>query len=106
MRKPRKYFSNTVESTIKDEELHTELLDAFNVYFEANQRWHSRNTRRAALDTKAALSKIRDICITRKKAIAVWQKEKNEQLRKRHEANPSRKGKNQYGPGPGVTGDI
>lgn len=65
----------------QDEDLHSELMAAFRVYFEANQRWMSTSTKRAAIDVRNAMSKIRDICNARRKVVRLWQDEKEEQLR-------------------------
>lgn len=62
----------------KDEELHAELLKAFRQYFEANQKWISKGTRRAGMDTRFWLSEIRRICSARRKHIMDWRYDLNE----------------------------
>jgi len=61
----------------QDEELHAELMAAFRVYFEANQRWLAEGTKRACMDTRAAMSEIRRICSARRKDLMKWREWKD-----------------------------
>lgn len=77
----------------QDEELHDELLRAFREYFEANQRWINKGTRRAGMDVRRCLSNIRRICSERRKVVMDWRYEVNEQTQaKKANQNKSTKG--------------
>jgi len=65
----------------RDEELHAELLQAFREYFEANQRWLNKGTRRAGMDVRHWLNVIRKICSERRKVVMDWRYELNEQTK-------------------------
>lgn len=56
----------------RDEELHSQLMAAFQKYFKANQDWINKGTRRAGMDTRYWLSEIRRISSLRRKAIQEW----------------------------------
>jgi len=56
----------------RDEELHSQLMDAFQKYFKANQDWINKGTRRAGMDTRYWLSEIRRIASIRRKVIQDW----------------------------------
>jgi hypothetical protein len=56
----------------QDEELHDELLKAFRRYFEANQDWLIKGTKRSAIRLRQALSDIRTICSARRVAVRDW----------------------------------
>lgn len=56
----------------QDEDLHDELLKAFNAYFKANQIWMKKGTRRAGMQTRHWLKEIRRICLARRKSIMDW----------------------------------
>ena len=56
----------------RDEELHSQLMEAFQKYFKANQDWINKGTRRAGMDTRFWLSEIRRIASLRRKAIQEW----------------------------------
>jgi hypothetical protein len=58
----------------QDEELHAELLRLFRLYFEANQQWINRGTRRAGMDTRRILSDIRRVCSARRDHIMEWRR--------------------------------
>lgn len=62
----------------QDEELHEQLLYAFRQYFEANQKWINKGTRRAGMDTRYWLNEIRRICTERRKVIMDWRYDLNE----------------------------
>ena len=77
----------------QDEELHAELLTAFREYFEANQRWLNKGTRRAGMDVRRCLSNIRRICSERRKVVMDWRYEVNEKTQaKKANQNTSTKG--------------
>lgn len=59
----------------QDEELHAELLKAFRAYFEANQDWVNKKTRRAGMDVRYWLSEIRRICSARRVEVQKWRYE-------------------------------
>lgn len=59
----------------QDEELHAELLRLFRLYFEANQDWINKGTRRAGMDTRKLLSDIRRVCSKRRDHIMEWRRE-------------------------------
>jgi len=56
----------------QDEELHAEILRAFNEYFKANQRWINKGTRRAGEQTRYWLAQIRILARERRKLIQEW----------------------------------
>lgn len=58
----------------QDEELHAELLRLFRLYFEANQNWVNKGTRRAGMDTRRLLSDIRRVCSARRDHIMEWRR--------------------------------
>ena len=64
----------------QDEELHEKLLYAFRQYFEANQRWLNKGTKRAGMDVRHWLNEIRKICSARRKVIMDWRYEKNVEM--------------------------
>ena len=66
----------------QDEELHAELLAAFRAYFEANQRWMATGTKRACMDTRYWLHRIRKICVERRAVLMEWRRWKNEDMRR------------------------
>jgi hypothetical protein len=59
----------------QDEELHAELMQAFQVYFKANQQWINTGTRRSGIKVRNALSEIRRICSLRREKIREWRHE-------------------------------
>lgn len=67
----------------QDEELHEKLLYAFRQYFEANQRWLNKGTKRAGMDVRHWLNEIRKICSARRKVIMDWRYELNEEMAKK-----------------------
>jgi len=62
----------------REEETHDELMRAFRQYFEANQRWVNKGTRRAGMDARYWLSEIRRICSQRRDNIMAWRYDLNE----------------------------
>lgn len=64
----------------QDEELHEELLRAFRAYFEANQNWINKGTKRSAIRLRQALSNIRKICSARRKVVREWAEIKEAEL--------------------------
>ena len=76
----------------QDEELHAELLAAFRKYFEANQEWLARGTKRACMDTRYWLSEIRRICSARRVSLQEWRRWKNEDMRQQKALKKAQKG--------------
>lgn len=62
----------------QDEELHAELLKAFREYFAANQRWMAEGTKRACMDTRYWLHRIRQISLQRREVLMEWRRWKNQ----------------------------
>ena len=62
----------------RDEELHSQLMTAFNNYFKENQKWISKGTRRSGIATRYWLSEIRRICSLRRIHIKEWRHELDE----------------------------
>ena len=67
----------------QDEELHAELMAAFQAYFKENQVWMSEATHASSIRLRHRLSDIRSICSARRKDIRGWQVEKLAQLKER-----------------------
>ena len=65
----------------REEETHDELMRAFRQYFEANQKWVNRGTRRAGMDARYWLSEIRRICSARRVKVQEWREWKNEDMK-------------------------
>lgn len=61
----------------QDEELHSQLMDAFKEYFKANQRWLAEGTKRAGMDVRFWMSEIRRICSARRIHVQEWRKWKD-----------------------------
>jgi len=76
----------------QDEELHAELMRAFRVYFEANQTWINKGTKRSAIRLRQALSEIRRICSERRVVVREWAVEKEAQLDARAERRAQKQG--------------
>lgn len=64
----------------QDEEIHAELLKKFREYFEANQDWINKGTKRSAIILRQRLSEIREICSRRRVVIRDWAIEKEAEL--------------------------
>lgn len=77
----------------QDEELHEELLKAFRVYFEANQNWINKATKRSAIRLRQALSEIRRLCSARRKVVREWAEVKEAELAEREARRQAQKGK-------------
>ena len=67
----------------QDEELHDELLKKFREYFEANQEWLSKGTKRSAINLRRIMSEIRKICSKRRVAVREWAEWKEAELAER-----------------------
>jgi hypothetical protein len=65
----------------REEESHDELMRAFRQYFEANQKWVNKGTRRSGMDARYWLSEIRRICSKRRDSIMAWRYDLNEQTK-------------------------
>ncbi len=76
----------------QDEELHAELMQAFRVYFEANQNWLNKGTKRSAIRLRQALSEIRRICSERRVVLSEWAIEKEAELDARAERRAQKQG--------------
>ena len=79
----------------QDEELHEQLLKAFRKYFEANQDWLSKGTKRSAIRLRQALSEIREICSARRVVVREWAIEKEAELAEKEAKRQVKKGQNQ-----------
>lgn len=76
----------------QDEELHAELMRAFQVYFKANQTWLNKGTKRSAIRLRQALSEIRRICSERRVVVREWAIEKEAELDARAERRAQKQG--------------
>jgi len=76
----------------REEELHEQLMEAFRLYFKANQEWHTKGTRRAGIKTRNCLSEIRRICSERRKVIQQWRYEVDDDKRARKNQKSKAKG--------------
>lgn len=56
----------------RNEELHEQLLKAFGEYFKANQKWMTKGTRIAGIQTRFWLSEIRRIAKAQRLVIMNW----------------------------------
>jgi uncharacterized protein YggL (DUF469 family) len=65
----------------QDEELHDQLLKKFREYFEANQEWLSKGTKRSAIKLRRIMSEIRKICSERRVVVREWAEWKEAELR-------------------------
>ena len=77
----------------QDEEIHAELLKKFREYFEANQDWINKGTKRSAIRLRQALSEIRRICSARRVVVREWAVEKEAELEARAERRAQKQGK-------------
>ena len=64
----------------QDEELHDELLKKFREYFEANQEWLAKGTKRSAIKLRRIMSEIRRICSKRRVVVREWAEWKEAEL--------------------------
>ena len=64
----------------QDEEIHAELLAKFREYFEANQEWLAKGTKRSAIKLRRIMSDIRRICSRRRVVVREWAEWKEAQL--------------------------
>lgn len=76
----------------RDEDLHDELMKAFNAYFKANQTWMKKGTRIAGMQTRYWLSEIRRICSARRKVIMDWRYELDAEKRNKKAQNGNHTG--------------
>lgn len=67
----------------REEETHDALMKAFRQYFEANQNWVNKGTRRAGMDARFWLSEIRRLCSQRRDNIMEWRRWLNEETQKK-----------------------
>lgn len=66
----------------QDEELHDELLKKFREYFQANQEWLAKGTKRSAIKLRRIMSEIRTICSRRRVVVREWAEWKEAELAK------------------------
>lgn len=64
----------------QDEDLHDQIMYAFRQYFEANQKWLAKGTKRAGMDVRFWLNEIKKLAIERRKVVMDWRYEKNTQM--------------------------
>jgi hypothetical protein len=76
----------------QDEELHDELLKLFRQYFQANQEWLAKGTKRSAINLRQIMSDIRRVCSARRVVVREWMDHKEAELLER---KLERKGQNQ-----------
>lgn len=53
---------------------------AFRQYFEANQRWLAKGSKRAGMDVRFWLNEIRKVCTARRHIVMSWRYEKNKEM--------------------------
>lgn len=58
-----------------DEELHEELLRLFRDYYKANLSWKNRKTKKACVETRVILAKIRRAGLKRREFLLDWMKD-------------------------------
>ena len=75
----------------QDEELHDELLKLFRQYFQANQEWLAKGTKRSAINLRQIMSDIRRVCSARRVVVRNWMDHKEAELLER---KLERKGQN------------
>ena len=75
----------------EDELVHEELLRLFRDYYKANLDWKTKHTRKAAIETRNCLSKIRELALERRKLIQQWQHDENA-IKWKHKNNPTGSG--------------
>lgn len=67
----------------QDEELHDQLLKKFREYFEANQEWLNKGTKRSGIKLRRIMSEIRKICSERRVVVREWGEWKEAELREK-----------------------
>jgi len=70
---------------MSDDDLHDQLMIAFRKYFQANERWESRNYDEAGIKARNALGEIR--IIARKRRIEIQKLRKAKRARKKEKKN-------------------
>lgn len=55
-----------------EEQLHQELLKAFNAYYKENMRWKTSKSVNSCVKTRVLLSQIRHLCNQRRKILNDW----------------------------------
>lgn len=85
----------------QDEELHSELMNLFRQYFEANQRWLNEGTKRAGMDVRRILSEIRRVSKDRRAHIMDWRYWKNGDWEIKKAKRQEKKAQKQQGSGDG-----
>lgn len=78
----------------RNEELHTELMKAFNSYFKANQKWVTKGTRKAGMQARFWLSEIRRIAKAQRQVIMEWRYDIDAEKKERKAQNESSKRSN------------
>jgi hypothetical protein len=69
-----------------DEELHEQIMQAFREYFKANQRLVNEGTKRACMDTRFWLHRIRELGLERRKHLMDWRKWKDQDWEEKKQA--------------------
>jgi outer membrane lipopolysaccharide assembly protein LptE/RlpB len=69
----------------QDEDIHAELLRLFRVYFQANQDWLNKETKRSAIHLRQVLSEIRMQCTARRELVRRWAVVKEAKLAERQQ---------------------
>lgn len=81
----------------QDEELHDQLLKKFREYFQANQEWLSKGTKRSAIKLRRIMSELRTLCSQRRKVVREWSEWKEAELAVKEAERQRQKGQNQQG---------
>lgn len=79
----------------QDEELHDQLLKKFREYFQANQEWLNKGTKRSAIKLRRIMSELRALCSQRRKVVREWTDWKEAELAEREAARQRQKNQNQ-----------
>ena len=77
----------------QDEELHAKLLKQFREYFEANQDWINKGTKRSGIRLRQIMSDIRRTLSERRVVVREWGIEKEAELKFRAERRGQKSGK-------------
>lgn len=76
----------------RNTEAHDEIMQAFREYFKAHQDWLNKGTRRAGIDLRNALNRVKHLSIKQRKVIMDWRYELDaEKFERRRQKEASRK---------------
>lgn len=78
----------------RNDELHSELMRAFNCYFKANQKWVTKGTRKAGMQARFWLSEIRRIAKAQRQVIMNWRYDIDAEKKEKKAQNGSGKRSN------------